>query len=137
MARMAINPGIPIPSAIPRVSTLERLFNEADGVDEAGDCMVDVGSGSQLVSEWVWGTETTTMVDSVICEDDVVVADDIIDEDVTLVENVVVGGACANNVVAKNVANTTAASMVRREGNKDDQGPTRNSKAKILPCYAC
>ena len=37
---MAINPGIPIPSAMPRVS-LERPFNDADdGVDEdVEDCM--------------------------------------------------------------------------------------------------
>ena len=34
VARMAITPGIPIPSAMPRVS-LERLFNGVDdGVDE-------------------------------------------------------------------------------------------------------
>jgi hypothetical protein len=29
---MTINPGIPIPSAIPRVSALERPFNGADEV---------------------------------------------------------------------------------------------------------
>jgi hypothetical protein len=64
VARMAITPGIPIPSAMPRVS-LERPFNGVDdGVDEnVGDCMVDV------VSEWVWG---------------MVVTNDITDEDAKL-----------------------------------------------------
>jgi hypothetical protein len=59
VARMAINPGIPIPSAMPRVS-LERPFNGTDdGVDEdVGDCTVEVGLGPQLVSKWAWGTET-------------------------------------------------------------------------------
>ena len=87
MARMAITPGIPIPSAMPRVS-LERPFNGADdGVDEninVGDCMVDVGSG---LSEWVWGTETMDVCDF-ICEDNVVVANDITDEDVKLPNSV-------------------------------------------------
>ena len=82
MARMAINPGIPIPSAIPRVSTLERPFIEADdGVDEeVGVCMVDVGSEPQPV-----GTES---IDGVICENiencTTVVADVITDEDAKL-----------------------------------------------------
>jgi hypothetical protein len=87
VARMAITPGIPIPSAMPRVS-LERPFNGADdGVDEninVGDCMVDVGSG---LSEWVWGTETMDVCDF-ICEDNVVVAIDITDEDVKLPNSV-------------------------------------------------
>jgi hypothetical protein len=88
---MAITPGIPIPSAMPRVS-LERPFNGADdGVDEninVGDCMV-----VDVLSEWVWGTETMDVC-SVICEDNtvcednvvvvVVVADIIVDEDVKL-----------------------------------------------------
>ena len=71
VTRMAINPGIPIPSAISRVS-LERSFNGADdGEDEdVGDCML--------------------MVDGVTREDSVVVADDIADEDAKL-DKVVVG----------------------------------------------
>ena len=63
VARMAINPGIPIPSAMPRVS-LERPFNGADdGEDE------DVGG---------------SMADDVICEDNSVVANDIADGDAKL-----------------------------------------------------
>jgi hypothetical protein len=79
VARMAIIPGIPIPSAMPRVS-LERPFNGADdGVDEnVGNCMVDVGSG---LSEWLWGTEMS-VVCGVFCEDNV--ADDMTDEDAAI-----------------------------------------------------
>ena len=67
---MAINPGIPIPSARSSVS-LERSFSGADdGEDEdVGDCM--------------------PMVDGVIREDNVVVADDIADEDAKLDKAVV------------------------------------------------
>ena len=74
---MAITPGIPIPSAMPRVS-LERPFNGADdGADEdVGDC---------------GGSSTETMVDGVICEDNAVVADDITDEDAKIVKNDVAG----------------------------------------------
>ena len=65
---MAINPGIPIPSAMSRVS-LERPFNGADdGEDE------DVGG---------------SMADGVICEDNSVVANDIADGDAKLDEVVV------------------------------------------------
>jgi hypothetical protein len=40
VARMTINPGIPIPSAMPRVSALERPFN---GADDAELDKVDAG----------------------------------------------------------------------------------------------
>jgi hypothetical protein len=42
VARMAINPGIPIPSAMPRVS-LERPF---DGADDGADDGEDEGVGT-------------------------------------------------------------------------------------------
>ena len=91
MARMAINPGIPIPSAMPRVS-LERPFNEADdGVDEdVEDCM----AGPVII-----GTSMTT----------VVVEDGKLDLVVTV------------RVDVQNSATVTALviSMIRREGNKN------------------
>ena len=66
---MVINPGIPIPSAIPREVSLERPFNGADDDDDVDveDCMVD----------------------GVICEDNNVIADDITDEDPKLDKAVV------------------------------------------------
>jgi hypothetical protein len=146
---MAINPGIPIPSAIPRVSTLERSFNEVDdGVDEeVGDCMVDVGLEPQPV-----GTES---IDGVISENidnsATVVADGITDEDAKLdigpiMVTVVVGCRIGNDIdevdleldmVTVDLLDTTVivvvgVSMVRREENKDDKGP-KIWKGKFSP----
>ena len=91
---MAINPGIPIPSAMPRVS-LERAD---DGVDEdVEDCMTGNTAGPVII-----GTSTIT----------VVVEDAKLDLMVTVLFDV------QNSAV---IALTgLIVSMVRREGNKDD-----------------
>ena len=69
MARIAINPGIPIPSAMPRASLEKPLNGADDGEDEdVEDCMVD----------------------GVICDDDNAVADDIADEDAKVDKVVVI-----------------------------------------------
>jgi hypothetical protein len=75
---MAINPGIPIPSAMPRASLEKPLNGADDGEDEdVKDCMVD----------------------GVICDDDNAVADDIADEDAKVDKVVVI--AKLDKVVVK------------------------------------
>ena len=111
VARMAIKPGIPIPSVMPR----EKPLNGADdGEDEdVGDCMAN----------------------GVICEDNNAVADDIADEDVK-VDKVVVIAKLDKVVVKPDKVGAAAGAVILKDGDLENIQPSvvvlRNKKRNVF-----